>query len=521
MRKTLLIVLLAVVGCAGGPGKPSATPETAGMAPDESQEGSERRQLADKPAAVPQPPAECRAFVERAPDRAASCSEQPDAALVQLDAALGAADADRDAKLAALERCASFDPGVLRALRAELAPAVCADVIVESLLAQPPDKLRSDVESALHGLVLSARLSRLMTDPPKLQAPFDKQQFMEFFDQRLKPWIVGQARAIFEISKQGVRLTGYGKGIVAIQAGIADLSFVELARQVPIPEEMTKDEEVKNEYYMFLDQALEPRKDRGRDAALVGLREFANEGILHDARLDQARGLLSRLYAGRRIDALDKLLLPARAPFAASTPGERVAAQLPSFYAGLLLKRLDPAEPRLLRALLERGVPAAMRAHLESAKLAGESRKLFGRALVEMGQRYWRSRDFMTANKLLAAGGAGDPEARLVAALAAALEGGPKDAAEMMLRGPVLPAAIGNVRALDTLAKAKSPVSGLAAFDAAYLLSLVAPPGADASYWQDVGGRFRAAALLLKDPSHKKRALDGAQAADQTARALK
>jgi hypothetical protein len=437
--------------------------------------------------------------------------------LAQVDAAVAAPEAERDAKLAALEQCEIFEAGLIRGLRADLAPAGCADVIVEPLLEEQAGKLRGDVERVLVGLALAARLSRMMSNAPRLEAPFTKPQFLEFFESRLKPWMAEQAAAIYEISALGATLSGYAKGVVAVQAGIADLAFVEFARDVPLPEEMAKDEEVKSEYYMFLEQALDPRKDRGRDAALVGLREFAEEGILHDARLDQARALLSKLYAGRRIDALDRLLLPALPAFKPQTAAERLAKRLPTYYAGFLLKDQDPTDAGLLRALLEMGVPPAMRAHLESAKLSAASAKLYARALVELGQRYFRSRDFAKARRIAPED---DPEARLMGALASALEGGPKDAAEMMLKGPFLPAGVGNVRELDKLAQSGGTLAGMAAFDAAYLLALVAPHGADASYFRDVAERFKTSMRLLREPEHRKLAKEGAQAAEQTARAL-
>jgi hypothetical protein len=60
--------------------------------------------------------------------------------------------------------------------------------------------------------------------------------------------------------------------------------------------------------------ALEPRKARGRDAALAGLAAFADLGVIESPRIDRARQILSQSYAGHRIDALDGLRFPERTP---------------------------------------------------------------------------------------------------------------------------------------------------------------------------------------------------------------
>ena len=114
---------------------------------------------------------------------------------------------------------------------------------------------------------------------------------------------MSQASAIDALSAPASELTGLARGIVAIQAGLADLRLVDRIRSSPTPS--TWDSELKAVYEAGLDEALEPRKTRGRDAALVGLLDFAAAGIMHDERVELARRLLSKLYGGRRIDALD------------------------------------------------------------------------------------------------------------------------------------------------------------------------------------------------------------------------
>ncbi len=471
---------------------------------------------------VPPPPAECRAFAERSAP-AASCDDRNTHGL--LADALGKSDAaERDGALAALEGCGKLPVGLGRALRAELAPVACGDVLVEPYLAKPPAGLEPELRDTLMGLGFAARAARLVREAPKLAAPYSKARVNQFVSGPLKHWIEGQAKAIYSVSLHGSNLEGYGKAVVAVEAGLADLRFVEVARSAPVPDEMAKDPELKEAYFGALEQALEPRKNRGRDAALVGLKKLAEAGVVHDARVERARKLLSEVYAGRRIDALDSLLLPELPAAAPKTDAERLATLLPTPYAERVFASAKPSDAALLRALVERGLPKTTRAKLEADKnLAAETRRLLGRALFALGQRYWRAADFSAAASALAGGklgGALKDEAELVAALSAALQSGPKDAAEMMLRGPHLPKGVGDVAKLDELAKGKGNRAGLAAFDAARLLEIARPAGADAAYFKAVADRYGKAAAELADAAKKRDAKDRQKAAEDTAKAV-
>jgi hypothetical protein len=528
MRTTLFWLPWLFFACGGAatqsaPATPPGSPPSAPVA--EAETTAQPGKTEGPPAAVPPPPAECGAFASRAAERAGACDTAV-AARKELDAALAERDVARlDARLLGLEPCGALPIGLARALRAELAPRACADAIVDPVLDAPPAGLRLDLRQTLEGLSLASKLARLVETPPAVTQPVDKARFQQYFRETLGPWIVAQASAIHQLAAKGVRLGGYGKGIVAVEAGTADLRFVEVVREIPLPDDMAKDEEVKNVYYAALDQALDPRKNRGRDAALVGLREFAAEGILHDPRVDRARQLLSKLYAGRRIDALDGLLLPPLAGPDLGTPERRLAAKLPTFYASLVLYDQPPQDPELLRALLERGVPRSLRAGLDAGKVTGQVGELYARALVDLGRRYWRSEDFERAARVLErdpkAAGKPNDKTWLVRGLANALRGGPRDAAQMMLRGPFLPAGVGNVSELDALAKTGAPAAGMAAYDAAYILQLAPPRDADAGFWKDVAARYRRAAQLLAEAAAKAAAQERAKAADDTARALR
>ncbi len=518
----LLASLLLGCGATAAPPKP-ASPPAAPEPPAPARAPARPTGLPAAPAAVPEVPPSCDAYVAHNDADGAACGQDRSRTLEALDQALATPKpVPRDAALAALESCEAFPRGLVRALRADLAPVTCSDALVDPLLAESSrSELRRDLRLPLTGLGLASRLSRLVSTPPRIEPPFDKPGLQQFMKEDLWSWVKTQAEAIQQLSAHGAKLEGYGRAIVAVEAGMADMRFVQIMRDVPLPAEMAEDPAIKDAYYGSLDQALEPRKNRGRDAALVGLRDLASTGVLHDPRVARARALLSKLYGGRRIDALDGLILPPLPPVAEATVEQRLAAKLPTFYAGILLSESDPTDPDFLRALLERGIPIVMRRQLESASLDARARRLYARALVELGQRYWRSNDFSRAAALVKPDKGDSDEAKLLSAIALALEGGPKDAAAMMVRGPLLPEGVGNVADLDAMAQSKIALAGEASYNAAYLLQLVPPTQPDAGFWRSVAQRYERAARLLDDEDQKREARERARAARDTAKALR
>ncbi len=331
---------------------------------------------------MPAADASCQEYLAHTSEICRPAALAPQTARDALAQALrSATPLERDALLSCLESDSSLPPGLVRALRAELAPLGCADVLAMPFLEPRRPELERSVEDTLIALASGGRLARLVQKAPELSAPFDKAHFMEFFQTTLKPWIVTQAQAIRQLSLSAAQLSTYAKGVVAIEAGLADMRFVSVVRQVALPKEMNDDAEVREAYYGALDEALEPRKARGRDAALVGLRELANVGILIDSRVERARALLSEVYSGRRIDALDKLLLSPLKPVQEETSERTLALRLPTFYAGYLLANSSLDAP-LLRALLERGLPLSLTAHLDPSKLDEAGQDLYLRALI-------------------------------------------------------------------------------------------------------------------------------------------
>jgi hypothetical protein len=450
---------------------------------------------------VPPPPAACAAYANRAPSKEPGTYEN---AFAEKD------PAKRDARFVAEARLPKTNAVLNRALRADLAPVECADAIVDPLLAAPPPAESAANVRLLVGFSLAGKLARTASAPPAMGALRDKEKVKAFIGGPLKTWLVEQSTAIEVLSSGAAGLSGYARGVAAIEAGIAELRLVDKMRSAPVP--ATWDGELKAIYEASLDEALEPRKKRGRDAALVGMSDFARVGLLRDSRLDRARALLSKLYGGRRIDALDALLVPVHAVPPARNVSEEATANVPTFW----LENID-LNHAAEASFLSRGVTKGLRDRIrkEGDGAPRELRSAYARARFDMGRVYWRRVDFVEAAH--AAKGGTDAEDRLILALSLALAQGPNGAAEMM-RAPT-PAALDlrHTEALDALVGEGGPLAGLAAYDAAHLRALSPPEGADAvPYLKDVAARFRKAEALLGDAAQKKIAAQRAAEIDAT-----
>lgn len=513
LTRTFLPVccLLWLTACgASSVTSPAHAPEPAAPALVESApvspEPHQAAGLGVAPKGVPAPAEQCRDFAGAVPSTCASGRAKE-----QLAGAFELAPAARDAALRCLEKSPDLPPGFVRALRGDLAPRGCADLVVaEAAGGAGPARELADT---LVALGVGARLFRSVRGAPLPRAPFDKPTFLKHFSDVLRPWIVEQAHAVDALSQIGPRLSGYAKGIVALEAGLADLRFVEVARSIELPAEMKDDPEIRETYLVTLEQALEPRITRGRDAALVGLGELARQGVLRDVRLAEARKLLSEMYAGRRIDALDRLLLPALPKAELDTPELKLAANLPAFYALRLDASPNIEDPKLLRARLERGVPPALWLSRPAAPIAPELAGIQRRALFELGRQYFWAEPFARAAALEAP--SGTPDAALLVAIAKVLARGPRNAAALMLGPPTLPPELRDTAVVDALAKQKGPVAGMAEFDAAYLRGL-APPANDPGFWKEQRRRYDRARQQLSDPQHQAIARELAQAAAAT-----
>ncbi|MBI4956985.1 MAG: hypothetical protein HY908_33530 [Myxococcales bacterium] len=475
------------------------------------------------PKGLPKPPASCDPLVKAQP-KPAACTDRP-ATLAALDDALGQTDsALRDLALAALEACPELPAGMVRALRADLGPVECADALVRPVLDGKVDGMDGAVHDTLAALGLAGMLSRAVKGPPTIPPPHTKEAVLALHNGPFKAWTNEQAAAIQSLAEAGSKLRYYARAIAAVEAGMADLRFIDAVRELPIPDEFKKDADLEASYLGGLEQALDQRKVRGRDAALVGLGALAAIGYIADARVTRTRDMLSRMYGGRPVDALDALRLPPlpAAPANGSLEG-RLAGKLPTFYAELLLAPESASDAGILRTLLSRGIAPRARTALAGASLDPTARLLYAAGRLRLGLNYWRAVDVDEAVRLLAEWPTGTTrveEANLLLAVGLALRGGPRNAGDMMLRAPLDELGIGRVEALDALAAAGGPYAGLAAFDAAIVRQVAAPAQADAGYWKELAARYRAAAGRLTDPADQREASERAREAEATSEAI-
>ncbi|NOU34049.1 MAG: hypothetical protein HOO96_39665 [Polyangiaceae bacterium] len=442
------------------------------------------------------------------------CPKEPAQLMSELGKAMSAEGA-RDEALFALEECA-FPPGFIRSLRAELAPHECGDVIVNPMLEAPPKGLPVELSHAMVGQSLASLLRRTSDSAPIMKAPFTKERVLAFIKTELGPWVTTQAATIEKLSQASTSLDGFGLGVAAIESGNADLRLGEIIREAPVPDDFRKDPELLHIYQTQLDGYLEPRVRRGRDAALVGLRKFADVGIFQSERLSRAQGLLSKMYAGRRIDALSSVLLP-QAPVAK----EYLLGVLPTFYVNGSYTASLGEDAGYLGAAFQQGFPSVARSESiaggEKLKPAAKVAHAIGRA--RLGLTYWRGIEFDRVIALTSSATKEEPEARFLLALSLAMRNGPSDAVEMMSASTPHALNVGKTDALDVIAAEKGPLAGMAAFDAALLRETTPPPEARPEYFQDLAKRYRTAAELLVDPAYKARAAERADHAEKIAAA--
>jgi hypothetical protein len=467
---------------------------------------------------APKAKASCQALAEKPKSEpkapAPACSNAAELS-AELSRVLSGPKAGLNAGLSALESCPAAPAGMIRALRAELAPVECADTITDPVLKSHPTNLEPAIAHQLVGLSYASKLSRMVTAPPEMKGKADRKAVGEYLKGPMKTWFEKEARAIETLSA-GVAKSekSCGQGIAAVQAGVADMRFVDLARKAPIPAEWKADRELSTVYYGSLDEVLEPRKARGRDAALFGLDVLAQCGYVQDARVDEARTLLESLYAGKRVVALSGLVLPPRTT-AAPNP---LFSVLPPFYADRLVG--TPDAPALVAWSL-RGMPPAARASMEGrlASAPQETRALYARARLASGMLHVRGVDF---DRALNATFTSDAPLPFEAALAAVLRKGPGSAIELMRVTSPSTLKWHDTAELDALAAQNGPDAAYAEYDAAYLLS-IAPPEAsatDPAFFVKLKDRFDHVAAQTSDAALKALAQKRSTDMADTARAL-
>ena len=421
----------------------------------------------------------------------------------------------RDRALRGLETCSTFAPGLIRALRADIAPLQCADVVVGDQA--PTQMFERSIQETLSGFAIAAKLQRLIEKPPELEEPYTRERFQAFFDEQMTPWVQGRLRAVYALARKGSKLQGYGRGIVAFASSVADARFVTFARSVPIPDELSQDPDVRDSYYAALDEALDPYKIRSRDAGLIALAEFYRVGILHDQRVTLVRRALSMLFSGKPVGALDALWVPIDAAPLPTTPEQELARILPTFYAGFILRDSDPANANFLTALLTQGLPQSLRKKLDETELNPAISRLFGHALFTFGQTYWQRSAFAHCARLLNdPKNAQTPDMRFVGALCSVLRQGPRSAADAMANWQAL-APLSDTSALGDLKNKKKLPKGYLDFDTALIKQLATQPETSAETWLEIAKLYEKASAAVVDADRKTEATEFGASARKTA----
>jgi hypothetical protein len=145
---------------------------------------------------------------------------------------------DKDARLAALEACSEFEPGLLCAIRQVMAPQ-CADALVLGYLQAPPASLGATLRDAMIGHALLARFDRVQLRMSALEAasppsPPSKAAVIARVQSQVEAYLRSNAGPLEAVSEPLVDLTGYGRGIALAGRGLAKARLAASLRALPL-----------------------------------------------------------------------------------------------------------------------------------------------------------------------------------------------------------------------------------------------------------------------------------------------
>ncbi len=474
------------------------------------------------------PSAACHAFVQRKPAKAPSCNDAG-TGLAALDDAFSKKDpAIRDAALAGLEACAGIPAGVVRALRAEVAPSGCGDLLTEPSLADK--KIAPAIRQVLFALALSARLSRAVPDPPPRPKLADMDDAAKYVKGPLTAWIKQSTNAISAFHAPATKLTFYARALGAASTasawlGMYDKTYVSGVAVGVFSGSKAEVDELRRSYNAVLVKALEPFSAQALDAGTNALKNYADVGSIADARLESTRKAMSKHWKQGNPFAPGNLLTPAAPPPAPlATKEQRLAVALPTYYAGLLLDPALASDDAWLAAAAGRGIPFAHRkAYRAIPAPSVDGMRIMIRHRLATGSYALRAADFDEVASLAShwreIDGATKGEGTFYLALGLALHGGPENLAAYWKTKSF--GTLGDITALDAFSSAMpaDANAGFAMFDAAFLKGQFAKDKTEALY-RDVAKRYTKAADLLADAKQrdeaKTRAKDSLDAAEFT-----
>ncbi len=320
-----------------------------------------------------------------------------------LDGALSTEDAAaRDQRLWLVEACPMLEPGLVRALRAELDPP-CGEVIVAPLLAARGSLLSVEWIDILSGLALASRLHRAIAPLPQYRGRATKVGVEQYRSKTLAPWCIEQMARLQQLEAQVNRLDRGRYGEAMAKAALAGVwhSLSISARQNAIPEEVKRNYEERSRYYGTMDQELAAARQRAESLDVVAATLLSRQGIRRSPIVN-AWYLASRTNTvSSYVRALHLLRLPRPLEYPAVTPQQRVARRLPSYYAGRVFSVTDIRDVVLVRGLIENGLAVSHRRGWAQGTVSSEIAILLAHARVALGRRTWDSLQFDEAIRLL------------------------------------------------------------------------------------------------------------------------
>ncbi len=340
------------------------------------------------PVAVPEvspTPESCAAFTgspeAKTDAKAGVCADAKSVLAALATAALAERSGDRagrDAALAPLSSCDRVPARLVETLRAELAPAACAEAIVAPAIEARGKEALPPHLAAARALVGASRLARMR---PK-KGDFDALARAEVDPAAADAGVASVVAWKDALEKQETEALGLSKSapaeiaaVVRFEAAAAWLAFAQELRGTPLPPDLkplvAKDPDLETRYFAKLDEVTMPILERARGLALAGLGMGLRDGVLLKD-LPSFRAIVEPFksrpgFEHRETRDLD-LLAPD--PLAGSpSDATKIAAALPPWAVYAALERAAPAEllsPDVLVALAaHRGIPSALRVEAE------------------------------------------------------------------------------------------------------------------------------------------------------------
>ncbi|MBL9022003.1 MAG: hypothetical protein JNL21_07365 [Myxococcales bacterium] len=354
MARALLLLVIATSAMACAPPAPAALPEPP-MAPDlrdlvpagslppaEDEDPGEGEDPSRPIPSVWPAPASCGGAPATLRARR-RCPATTEGALLAIDNARVQPEEEQDRALADLEGCQVIETTAIRALRAELAPPECRDLLAEPLLASAGPGARA----LLRAQTIEGRLARVASGAPPV--PFDG--FAQFAEKKLEPWLTERERLADELAAAGPS-SGVPGAIVMLAHGKALYALAKVARTSLADVPACKGARFGRHGRITVERCHPQLEGPGKTAASVaslakmleersaallakGLADYPDGAVFSDR---VTGGALVELRPRREPPATDSAAQPASLDLA---PGvrTRLARRLPGVVAPLLLER--------------------------------------------------------------------------------------------------------------------------------------------------------------------------------------